>query len=29
MAEYEKHQLIVNGKVIKYFKFEIRNPKYN
>ena len=25
MAEYEKHQLIVNGKVIKCFKFEIRN----
>lgn len=25
MVEYEKHQLIVNGKVIKSFKFEIRN----
>lgn len=25
MLEYKKHQLIVNGKVIKSFKFEIRN----
>ena len=25
MAEYKKHQLIVNGKVVKCFKFEIRN----
>ena len=25
MVEYKKHQLIVNGKVIKSFKFEIRN----
>ncbi|MDU1406094.1 MAG: hypothetical protein E6915_09075 [Streptococcus mitis] len=25
MVEYEKHQLIVNGKVIKSFKFGIRN----
>ena len=25
MVEYEKYQLIVNGKVIKSFKFEIRN----
>ena len=25
MAEYEKHQLIVNSKVIKCFEFEIRN----
>ena len=24
MLEYKKHQLIVNGKVIKSFKFEIR-----
>ena len=24
MLEYKKHQLIVNGKVIKLFKFEIR-----
>ena len=25
MAEYKKHQLIVNAKIIKSFKFEIRN----
>ena len=25
MLEYKKHQLIVNGKVVKCFKFEIRN----
>ena len=25
MVEYEKHNLIVNGKVIKCFKFEIQN----
>ena len=25
MVEYKKHQLIVNGKVVKCFKFEIRN----
>ena len=25
MVEYEKHNLIVNSKVIKSFKFEIRN----
>lgn len=25
MAEYKKHQLIVNDKIIKSFKFEIRN----
>jgi len=28
MVEYEKHQLIVNGKVIKSFKFASKNDKY-